>query len=559
MDKLSIFWLGMVKKHLFALAILLGLGLFAMKIFLGPDYFDGHDAQAHLVRLYQYDLALRDGQILPQWAGGLLAGRGYPVFIFAYPLPYLIAEGFHLVGFTLAVAIKLTFVLSYLVSVIGMYFFATTYWGSKNAGFLTALLWSWAPPIFEKIFIGGALGEVVAFAFIPWTFLALFKLFKQPNLKNSFYLALSLTLWSLSHLLNPIIFSPLLVIFFFFQLSQAENKNLSLKFLFLSGFMTLGLIAWFIMPAILEIKFTHFNEFVINQYSSQFVSLKRLLYSRWGTDAPGWGNNPVSQQVGVAQWLAIGLTAGLAILKPTRTVLEGKVYPFLLSFIISIFLMLSISQPVWDLPTPLQNVSTPWRFLSLAVFSAAMAGGYVITRIKKIKLEFLIIILLSGLTIYGNRNHLRINDIRNYDLNFLQNYTGVATGWNEHLPIWVKDTPHEFPTVKLEVLTGGCQIQPKTMKSNLQEFSVNCQQGSFLQLNTAYYPGWQIIIDNQNINPEIKSNLDQSNGMMQLTLGPGDYNIIARFVDTPLRRTSKVISLLTLMILGAYYGLITIH
>ena len=88
MDKLSIFWLGMVKKHLLALVILLGLGLFAMKTFWGPHYFDGHDAQAHLIRLYQYDLALKDGQILPQWAAGLLAGRGYPMFIFAYPLPY---------------------------------------------------------------------------------------------------------------------------------------------------------------------------------------------------------------------------------------------------------------------------------------------------------------------------------------------------------------------------------------------------------------------------------------------------------------------------------------
>ena len=99
-----------LKKHLLALVILLGLGLFAMKTFYGPHYFDGHDAQAHLVRLYQYDLALKDGQILPQWANGLLAGRGYPVFIFVYPLPYFIAEGFHLVGFSLAVAIKLTFV-----------------------------------------------------------------------------------------------------------------------------------------------------------------------------------------------------------------------------------------------------------------------------------------------------------------------------------------------------------------------------------------------------------------------------------------------------------------
>ncbi|MCG2692077.1 hypothetical protein L6272_04610, partial [Microgenomates group bacterium] len=405
----------MVKKHLLALCILLGLGLFAMKTFWGPNYFDGHDAQAHIVRLYQYDLALKDGQFPPRWAGGLLAGRGYPVFIFAYPLPYFIAEAFHLIGFSLAVAIKLTFVLSYLVSIIGMYFFATTYRKSKNAGFLSALLWSWAPPIFEKIFIGGALGEIVAFAFIPFTFLALYKLIHQPNVKNALRLSIVVSAWVLSHLLNPIVFSPLLILFFLSQLSRAENKFLSLKFLLLSSILIIGLTAWFIVPAILEMKFTHFNEFVINQYSSQFVSLKRLLYSKWGTDAPGWGNNPVSQQVGVAQWLAITLALLL---------FRRRVLPFLLSFVISIFLMLSVSKPVWDLPTPLQSISTPWRFLSLAVFSAAMAGGYVVKKFEKNKrIQFIVFSFLIALTLYGNRNHLRINDIRNYDLNFLQNYT----------------------------------------------------------------------------------------------------------------------------------------
>ena len=78
----------MVKKF-WPAVILLVLGLFAARTLLGQGYFDGHDSQAHLVRLYQYDLALRDGQILPAWAGDLYGAKGYPVFIFAYPLNFL--------------------------------------------------------------------------------------------------------------------------------------------------------------------------------------------------------------------------------------------------------------------------------------------------------------------------------------------------------------------------------------------------------------------------------------------------------------------------------------
>ncbi len=506
MDKLSIFWLGMVKKHLLALFILLGLGLFAMKTFWGPNYFDGHDAQAHLVRLYQYDLALRDGQILPQWAGGLLAGRGYPVFIFAYPLPYLIAEGFHLVGFTLAVAIKLTFVLSYLVSVVGMYFLA---------GFTGAILWGFAPYMFVKIFITASLGVVVSYAVIPWFFLCLYK-------NKRLGLIISLSLWILSHPATLVIFSPLILLFFLTHLKNYRR-------LLLSFLLALSLSAWYFLPANLELGYTHFKEFVSHAYVNDFVSFSRLLYSKWGTNAPGWGANPLSQQVGIAQWLAIGL--GLFYWR--------KLWPYLLSFTISIFLMLSVSKPIWDLPTPLQNISTPWRFLSLAVFSAALAGAWAVNLIKAKTWRYLAAGLLIGLALYGNRNHLRINDIRNYDLNFLQNYAGVATGWNEYLPIWVKDMPDKFPASRLEIISGDCQI-------NL--LSANCLQPATLQLNTAYFPGWQIKVDNQ-ITP-IKPT---DNGLISFSVLSGNHQIESKFTDTPLCRVAKIISLITLFSIVIYY------
>lgn len=507
MDKLSIFWLGMVKKHLLALCILLGLSLFAMKTFWGPHYFDGHDAQAHLVRLYQYDLALKDGQFPPRWAGGLLAGRGYPVFIFAYPLPYFIAEAFHLIGFSLAVAIKLTFVLSYLVSVIGMYFLS---------GFVGAILWGFAPYMFVKIFITGSLGVVVAFAVIPWFFWAL----KQ---KRWLAASLFLSLWIMSHPGKLVIFGPLILLFFLAYLKNYRQ-------LLLSFLLAFGLSAWYFLPANLELKYTHFNEFVSHNYVNDFVSFSRLLYSKWGTNAPGWGNNPLSQQVGIAQWLAIGLAA----------IYWRKLWPYLLVFGLSIFLMLEPSKFIWDLPTPLQSVSTPWRFLSLAVFSSALVGAWAVKLIKAKIWRYLAAGLLVILALYGNRNHLRINDIRNYDLNFLQNYTGVATGWNEYLPIWVKDTPHEFPQNKLEVLSGDCQIDYPAVK---------CLTYSTLQLNTAYYPGWQVKIDNQITQIE-----PTENGLISFSVASGNHQIESKFTDTPLRRNSKIISFVTLFFIIIYYS-----
>ena len=384
--------------------ILLLLGLYALRTFWGPEFYDGHDSQAHLVRLWQFDKQIKAGQIPPAWAPDLYAGRGYQVFIFAYPLPYFIAEGWHGLGFSLAVSLKLTLTLTYLVSVLGMYYLA---------GFMGAILWGIAPYMFVKIFITGSLGVVAAFAFIPWFFW---------SVKTRRWLAATgfLSLWILSHPGKLVIFAPLALLFFLQDLKHWRQW-------LMAGGLALGLSAWYFLPANLEIPYTHFKEYVSTNYLNDFVPFSRLLYSTWGTNAPGHAN-PLSQQVGIAQWLAVGL--GLVFWR--------KTWPYLLVFGLSIFLMLEPSKFIWDLPTPLQQVSTPWRFLALAVFTSALIGAAAGKLIKNKLLRIIYYVLLIAIAIYGNRNHMRINDVRNYDNEFFENYTGVATGWNEHLPIWVK-------------------------------------------------------------------------------------------------------------------------
>ena len=538
-----------IKKHIVPLFFLVVLGLFAMKTLKGPDFYDGHDAQAHIVRLHQYDQAFKDGQILPHWAGGLLGKRGYPVFLFTYPLPYLIAEGFHQFGLNFSQSLKITFVCAYLLSTMFMYLFAYNYWQSRRAGFLSALIWSWAPFIFVKIFITASLGVVVSYVFLPLVFLFLHRLINKPNLKNSLYLSLSLTGWILSHMLVPIVFSPLLVTFLLVHLIKSKDKKEIIKFLIVSIFFCLGLSCFYLLPAIYELKFTHYHQFVKYQYAFQFVSLKRLIYSKWGTGAPGWSNNPLSQQVGITQWLSI-LLAGLSFffLKNRKGKKDNwKLVPFVLSFFISIFLMLKISEPIWNLPTPLKNVSTPWRFLSLSVFTAAVSVGYLVKKLKKYPgLLFVTYSLIIILAIYSNRNHLRINEIKHYSQQFLEDYTGVATGWNEHLPIWIKKADFEPPEEKLAVIEGNCIVNESVPKSNLQSFQVKCSDPSTLQLNTAYYPGWNLSLDNKDITNEMKDGLSQANGMMRFETPVGDHQVEAVFTDTWWRILSKIISGITL-------------
>lgn len=211
--------------------------------------------------------------------------------------------------------------------------------------------------------------------------------------------------------------------------------------------------------------------------------------------------------------------------------------------------MLSLSKPLWDLPTPLPLASPPWRFLSVAVFSAAVCGGGLVKAIKNYGLRITVYGLLIFLALYGNRNHLRINDVRDYDLNFLQTYSGVASGWNEHLPIWIKETPDKFPASPVEILSGNCQFKQLVHKSNFQQYDFACSQDSRIQLNTAYYPGWQVKIDGQTtaVTPA-------DNGMMVVSMPSGSHQLLLKFSDTALRLIAKIISLMTLALIVTYYS-----
>ena len=194
--------------------------------------------------------------------------------------------------------------------------------------------------------------------------------------------------------------------------------------------------------------------------------------------------------------------------------------------------MLSPSRFVWDSIPLLASVHIPWRFLSLAVFSSAAVSGFLIKTIKSKKINLVIYGLLIGLTLYGNRNHLRINEIRVYNQAFFQNYIGVATGWNEHLPIWIKKIPKSFPDKKVEVISGNCAITNLINQSNLTIFNANCQDEAKIQLNTAYYPRWQVLDNNQIITNQVKKNLETSNGLIQFSLNSGQHQVKAIFGKT---------------------------
>ena len=138
--------------------LLLLLTLFAWAPLLAPGYFLGaHDAKHNLFWLVQFDQGLKDGFLWPRWSPDHVLGYGYPLFTFYAPLLFYVAELFHLLGASIAGAIKITWALAFVLSGITMYRFARRLWG-QGPGFVAALLYVYAPYHFVNIYVRAALG-----------------------------------------------------------------------------------------------------------------------------------------------------------------------------------------------------------------------------------------------------------------------------------------------------------------------------------------------------------------------------------------------------------------
>src|SRR5436309_1128993 len=79
------------------------------------------DGVIHVLRQVDFDRALRDGALVPRWGADLYGGFGYPLYEFAPPLLAYGIALFHLVGLTVADALKVCVVITFELYSVGMF------------------------------------------------------------------------------------------------------------------------------------------------------------------------------------------------------------------------------------------------------------------------------------------------------------------------------------------------------------------------------------------------------------------------------------------------------
>lgn len=356
--------------------MMLRFGIFSMQDF-------------HLFRLIEFDKCVRALQIPCRWAPDSGAGYGEPIFNFYGQLPYAVGEIFHILAFSKVDSLKIVFILSLILSAIGMFILANKIWKSNQAAFVSSILYLYAPYRAVDVWVRGALPEAVSFVFFPLILLSMENYLEKKKRRDLLFFSLFVALLVINHNLSVILFAPFLIVWLIYRFMQIRKLK-PFVYLGLGGVFSFLLSAFYVLPVVFESKFIDINATTVGYFDwrAHFVTLNELFISRfWGYGGSNWGPvDGLSLSVGQMQWIvpvvcfAIIIFTFLKRRKISRNDLE-----FLLLFLIGgfyLFLTHNQSTFIWNHLSFMKYLQFPWRFLGGATFALALAGGRIVADLK---------------------------------------------------------------------------------------------------------------------------------------------------------------------------------
>ncbi len=545
----------MIKKILDKLSkiipILLILAIIPAAIKLvTPFSFTFHD-ESQIVNLHQYIQTIDLGQFPPRWALDVHFTYGSPYPEFNYQLPYYIGYLFNKVGFSLFYSYTLTLALSLFIGAFGMYLFAKKY-TTSFASLAAAVLYTYTPYRAIDVYVRGTIGESFALAIFPWILYSLARLKEKQNLKNILLLGISVSLLILSHQPSTAFGLPILVgIYFLVELLRRNYKFILSVFAGL--FSSFLLTSYYLIPVFAEKGFI--KEVLPFNLYDHFPFIWQLIYSPWGYGASNWGPyDDMSFQIGIVNLVVLLAAIVLLIIKSVRNKKAEKGYLIatILATFFVIFMMNIRSSFIWNIFPFTNAIQFPWRLLSITTILSAVLFVFFIKNISgKLLAIFSSIIIIASFSLtvaYFRPGEITATPdnyfLRRYLPNqVLQSGEKVSSEYldytENYMPLPVNATrPTDVPSARVTSILQAAQINITDSNPFNTKASISSDIDSFININVFYYPGWDISIDNKPVDVI----LDQY-GAMKVFVPAGDHFLTIKYLDTPVRRISNIISL----------------
>lgn len=545
---------------------------------LNQWYFSMHDFQ-HIARLFLLDQGIHQGYLFPRWVNLLGFNFGYPLFNFYPPLIYYISEVFRLLGASYIWSIKAMIMLGYCLGAVGTYLLCLKVYKvhkvQKIAALVAATLFTFFTYHATLVYVRGAFAEFFGMNILPFAFLSLELLKEKPTIKRAMFFAVTLALLILSHVFVAFPFVLFCAIYVLCSTFHVSKRFEYLVHVALGGALGLCLAAFYWLPSMLERKFTLVDSILTKElasYTVHFVQPMQLWHSTWGYGGSGPGlSDGMSFQLGKIHIglavLSFVLFVLLAVKKKLNTEYRIRYTVYLSMLLLSLFMTTEYSKFIWDAVTPLQYLQFPWRFLTFAGVFIAILGGFVVQHISqlldKIKNKAVVVWVIGLCIMFGTayqyQKYFRPESyVKKVDAE-LTSFNEIA--WNvssssfEFSPKGAPLKKSRYDTSIFDIEVYGIRYTVygirdkkavvKVVKNdfNNKSFYIEASKSTTFTLNTFNFPGWTAYIDGGRL--PISDNNKYK--LITVQVASGVHNLEFRFEDTPVRKLSNAVSLVSLM------------
>jgi hypothetical protein len=531
-----------LNKHWWILILLFLIPSFSRLIHKG--FFPTQD-YIYVARIYEMNKSFKDGQFPVRWVPDFRYGE--PLFNYYAPLPYYLGSIVHSFNISFLDTSKILYALGLILSFFSMYLLGKEFWG-KIGGLISAFIYLYAPYRAVDVFVRGDISESWVFVFFPLIFWAALRLSKRVDTKNIILLSLSLAGLFYTHNVMTMLFAPFFILWMIYLVWNEKRFKLIYP-LILSSLLGVALAASFLLPAFLErsyIQTQHLTDGYFD-FRAHFVVIRQFFSTFWGYGASVWGpGDGMSFQVGVVQWIAIGLTIILGFIKRKELFKDRTIYLLgvvFASFLFSLFMQHNKSTFIWLAIPILQYVQFPWRFLAITVFFAAIFVGSLAKLLPKYKYLVLSLVIVGSVTL--TYNYFRPDFY--YDNATDDGYISQQTLSIEdklpkdYLPIWVKKISSSKITRPI-VVSGQAEISDYVARSDSATFDLSVKKDAVIDVPLTFFPGWEVKLNKSKITLMDPSDL----GLIRFVAPEGSYKVQANFDNTPIRTIGNTISVMAI-------------
>lgn len=525
------------------LIIATGITLLPMllsKSIRGDDYF------FHLLRIEDIKNGLRYGHFPVSIMPESLYGYGYGNGLFYPDLLLYIAATIRLFGVSLFNSYKIFMSICTLIATFTMYFSARRILKSNNKALYISIFYVFAQYKITDLYVRAAVGEYLAFIFLPIVILGVYELVCK-DYKKWYILTIGMSGIILSHLLSVFIVSIMCALLYILNIGKLIKEPKRIVYSIIAAITTVLLTSYTLVPLLEQMISSKFSvqevdPFAYNRsivFKELFTSDKVMIYS-----------------LGYIL-LFLSLIYIFVPLKKKNRFVTTCFIAGVISFALT--LKTPLLHSICNNISIYNNIQFAWRLNLIATPLLAIALGYAVDALMPNKINKTIVVILisiiSIIPLMTTVKYIKENRFKNIDLtNFSQKHS-ASIGAGEYMP----EGASKNKLKKRGPIVTSNDKQFKYNNYNKKGTLINLdykvsKDGSYIELPLLYYKGYTFEITSKNGSDIEKGQATHGKDMLvRVNLGNiKEGHLKVDYTGTTLMKVGDIVTIITLIFIIVY-------